>query len=183
MDPFLGEIRVFSFPKVPVGWLPCNGQTLQVTQYAALYALLGTKFGGNGSTTFNLPNLQGAVIVGSGSSYITGQALGSETVALTNATTPPHMHMVNVRSVPGSASLAGGVLAEMQVFTTTASSPLYNINAYIPANGSTMAPLQPINLPADTIGIAGAGAPHANMSPYQVLNVCIATQGNFPPRN
>jgi len=189
MEPFLGEIRAFSFPKVPNGWLACNGQTLNIQQYTALYALLGTQFGGDGRTTFNLPNLQGTVIVGSGTSaanppgFRTGGTAGSETVALTTATTPPHMHQVNVSTAPGSAGLGNGYLTEMQVFTTTNTSPLYTVDAYIPASGNTTAPVQPLTLPADTISSVGAGAGHQNMSPYQVLNVCIATTGDFPPRN
>jgi len=189
MEPFLGEIRVFSFPKVPNGWLACNGATLNIQQYTALYALIGIQFGGNGTTTFNLPNLQGAVIIGSGTSAAnppgikTGGTTGSETVVLTTATTPAHAHQVNVSTVVGNAGLANGYLTEMQVFTTTNTSPLYTVNSYIPATGNTTAPIQPITLPADTISTVGANAGHQNMSPYQVLNVCIATTGDFPPRN
>lgn len=189
MEPFLGEIRVFSFPKVPTGWLACNGQLLQIQQYAALYALLGTQFGGDGKINFNLPNLQGAAIVGSGpSKYVppgfnTGNVAGTETVVLTTATTPSHMHTVTANNTPGSAGVAGGFFAEEQVFKTIANSSLYTVYGYIPAVENTTAPTLPVVLPADTIMPAGANAAHQNMSPYQVLNVCIATTGDFPPRN
>lgn len=188
MDPYLGEIRTFSFAKAPVGWLPCNGQTLQITQYAALYALLGTNFGGNGTTTFMLPNLQGATVIGSmlnRTSYKTGATGGSETVALTTATTPPHQHLMEVNTIAATAAVqpANSYLAPLQVHQTTATSSYEVINGYAPAATNSSLPANPVVLPAATISTEGAGQAHANMSPYLALNVCIATQGNFPPRN
>ena len=190
MDPYLGEIRTFSFAKAPVGWLPCNGQTLQITQYAALYALLGTNFGGNGTTTFMLPNLQGATVIGSmlnRTSYKTGATGGSETVALTTATTPPHQHLMNVNTTAAAAQVqpANSYLAPLEIHQTTATSAFETISGYVPAatGSNPPAPANPVALPAVTISTEGAGQGHANMSPYLALNVCIATQGNFPPRN
>ncbi|RZK58400.1 MAG: phage tail protein, partial [Hymenobacter sp.] len=97
MDPFIGEIRMMSFGFNPKSWALCNGQLLPIAQYQALYALLGTMYGGNGVQTFGLPDLRGRAILGTGqgpglSSYIQGQLGGSEAVALTQAQLPPHTH-------------------------------------------------------------------------------------------
>jgi len=190
MDPFLGEIRTFSFPKIPVGWLACNGQTLQIKAYAALYALIGTQFGGDGVNTFNLPNLQGAAVIGNilnRTSYNTGAKGGSETVTLTTATTPPHAHYLNVNPTVATTAVQPPVSypAPLAIHQTTATSPYETINGYAPqVQGSNPpAPANPVVLPAATISSEGAGAAHNNMSPYLTLNVCIATTGNFPPRN
>jgi len=99
-EPFVGEIRAFGFDFAPQGWLQCNGQTLAISQYAALFSLLGTTYGGNGTTNFQLPNLQGRVAIGQGngaglSPYVMGQAAGTENVSLATAQIPSHTHAVN----------------------------------------------------------------------------------------
>lgn len=109
MDPFLGEIRMVGFNFAPVGWALCNGQLLSISQYAALFSLLGTMFGGNGTSTFALPNLQSRVPIHQGqglglSSYVMGQQAGTENVTLTVSQIPAHNHMVGVSNLPGSAS-------------------------------------------------------------------------------
>ncbi|OCX52688.1 hypothetical protein BEL04_14675 [Mucilaginibacter sp. PPCGB 2223] len=190
MDPFVGEIRTFSFGKIPNGWMACNGQSLQIKQYAALYALIGTYFGGDGVNTFNLPNLQGATVVAdylNRTSYKLGATGGTETVALTTATTPAHAHYVIVNTNVPTANVqpAASYLSPLALHQTTAATPLVAINGYAPAatGSNPPAPANPVVLPAATIGTDGAGAAHNNMSPYLTMNVCIATLGNFPPRN
>lgn len=190
MDPFLGEIRTFSFAKVPTGWLACNGQSLQIQQNAALYALIGTQFGGDGQTTFNLPNLQGAAVIANSldrTGYKTGAVGGTETVALTTANTPPHAHYIDVNTAVATANVQAylAYLAPLAIHQTTASSPYQTIDGYVPAatGSNPPAPANPVVLPSKTISTEGAGVAHNNMSPYLTLNVCIAITGNFPPRN
>ena len=106
MDPFLGEIRMTGFNFAPVGWALCNGQTLAISQYSALFALLGTTYGGDGTSTFNLPNLQGRVPIhwdnGVGvSPYVMGESGGAENVTLLSNQMPIHNHLVNVNNQPG----------------------------------------------------------------------------------
>ncbi|GGA00643.1 microcystin dependent MdpB family protein [Elstera cyanobacteriorum] len=185
-DNFLGELRLFAFGRVPRNWLPCNGQLLEVRQYQALFALLGNKFGGNGTTNFNLPDLRGRVAVGSGQSPVSGTAFqlgktgGTETVTLTAAQTPPHDH---------------NIIAS-QSTTTTAQAPLDN---YIGVATASPAGTQPFNLyapsptsPSDpnwvplhtsTISASGGGGPHENRQPILAVQICIATQGLWPARN
>jgi len=104
--PFLGEIRMFGFNFAPNGWALCNGQTLSISQYAALFSLLGTTYGGNGTTTFQLPNLQGQVPIhqgtGGGGTYVIGQASGSANVTLLSNQMPAHTHLVNVDGMPAA---------------------------------------------------------------------------------
>jgi microcystin-dependent protein len=182
MDAYIGEIRVFGFGRIPRGWAPCNGQLMQINQNQALFSLLGTYYGGDGRTTFALPNYQGKTIVGTqGGAMPIGQAGGSETVTLNVAQMPLHTHLVKAAEVVGSQSLGGtdDHLSEVGVFTTTPTSPIYAVNAYTNQLGTgTSTTLIP-----DTISTSGGSTPHENRMPYQVLNVCIATTGYFPQRS
>src|SRR5580700_6989581 len=120
-EPFLGEIRMFGFNFAPNGWALCNGQTLAISQYSALFALLGTTYGGNGTTTFQLPNLQGQVPIhqgnGGGGTYVIGEASGSPNVTLLNNNMPLHNHLVNaVTSTSGNVPQpAGAYPATVQI--------------------------------------------------------------------
>lgn len=167
---------MFGFNFAPNGWLLCNGQTLAISQYAALFALLGTTYGGNGQTTFQLPNLQGLVPVhqgtGGGGTYVMGEASGSPNVTLLANNMPIHNHLVNAVTTTtnnvASPSNAHPATATAEPRGTTAS-------PYSTANpNATMNP--------NTIGQAGGNAPHNNMQPYLVVNFCIAMQGIFPSR-
>jgi len=166
MEPFLGEIRAFAFSRVPNGWLPCDGRQLQIQPNVALFALLGIRYGGDGKTTFNLPDLRGRTPVCYGPGMAMGLKEGTETVTLTSAQVPPHTHAVQATSTAAATSSpAGGALATLPAGT----------NAYA-APGTTT-----FNTAA--VSISGASAPHQNMQPSLAVNWCIATSNAlFPPR-
>jgi microcystin-dependent protein len=170
-EPYLSMIEAFGFNFAPQGWALCNGQTLPINQNQALFSLLGTTYGGDGTTTFALPNLQSRVAVhqgqGSGlSAYAAGQAGGTESVTLLPAQMPAHTHPVHASSSPAEALRPGGrVLAR-------ASTDIYVAKP----DGSTV-------MDAGMLGDAGDSDPHPNIQPYLVLNFCIALQGIFPARS
>ena len=172
-EPFLGEIKLVSFGFAPKGWALCNGQTLPINQNQALFALMGTYYGGNGTTNFQLPNLQGLVIVHQGTSpagwdYTIGHIGGLASVALNTEQIPLHSHSMYVSNVgasqldPSSAALAQVPASFGDVFGATRSTSL---------------------MPADTLQATGANLPHENRMPYLVLNYVIALQGIFPSRD
>jgi microcystin-dependent protein len=174
-QPFLGEIRMFGFNFAPRGWLLCNGQTLAISQYAALFSLLGTTYGGNGTSTFQLPNLQGQVPIhqgtGGGGTYVMGETGGSSNVSLLANNMPIHTHLVNVDgNASGKNTPSGNFLG-----TVPPLAPVDNkVYSAGPAN-ATMA--------ATAVGTAGGNVPHNNMQPFLVVNFCIAMVGLFPTRN
>ena len=165
-DPYIGEIKLISFTYPPRGWAFCNGQLLPINQNQALFALLGTNFGGNGQTTFALPNLQAKVPMHLFSDQSQPGASGGEAAhTVTVAEMPTHSHMVNATSTPGDTPLPGGnVLANV------------GLNAYAPPN-----PPQP--LAADTISNVGGSQAHENRSPFLALTIGICLQGIFPTNN
>lgn len=163
--PFIAEIRIFSFNFPPKGWAMCNGQLLPISQNQALFAILGTTYGGNGITTFALPNLQGRVPLHVGNNFNLGQSMGEETHTLIVSEMPTHTHTpVASSNAPDQAGPAGNFWA-----SNTGSKP------YTTPSNSSMAP--------GAIGVAGGSQPHQNLSPLLVLNICIALQGIFPSRN
>jgi len=170
-SPFIGEIRIFGFSFAPVGWALCNGQLLSISQNTALFSLLGTYYGGNGTSNFALPNLQSRVPIhmgkGSGLSlYSIGQAGGVENVTLTAAEMPVHSHSLHAEVGEATTDVANGhALAK-------STSPIYGNREGLLAV-----------LKAKSIGDAGDGQPHTNIQPYLTLNFCIALQGIFPSRN
>lgn len=170
MDPYLGEIRTVPWKTIPTGWAACNGQTLQISQNYALYSLLGTSYGGDGRTTFMLPNLNGRVIMGCNlysSPDVVGTHGGATSVTLTQATLPPHQHAFQVSNAPGTVNtLPGNVYAEVAT-----GQMLY---------GPMTAPLTAMS--PDIIEPAGDGAPHNNMQPYLALTYIICVNGFYPPR-
>jgi microcystin-dependent protein len=173
-DPFLGQIQPLGFGFAPKGWLQCNGQTLPISQYAALFSLLGTQYGGNGTSTFQLPNLQSRVPVHQGTSpggtYIIGEQAGEENVALLLNNMPLHNHNFLGSSQPGADAnpSAGASLA------TVAGGPP---TSYYGPNGSP----QPLNPAA--LAQTGGSQPHSNIEPYLAINWCIAITGIFPTRS
>ena len=176
-EPFLGQISVFGFEFAPVNWQQCKGQIININQSTALFALLGTKFGGNGTTNFALPNLQGNVAVAQGqlpggSNYVLGGTGGVSTVALSRPQGPTHGHdLMATATTADNKSPAGNVLARPDVAgqTKTTVGKLYNPN---PLDTKLNAPVSPI----------GNGQPHDNLQPFLVLNYCICTIGIVPPR-
>lgn len=169
---FLGEIRIFPMSWPPQGWALCNGASLAVNQFQALYSLLGQQFGGNGNTTFQLPDLRGRTPVHGGGRIVNGTTGGAETVKLTVATMPPHTHAMLANPVNATvANAAGNVLAVSQP----------NIGEGIPCPIYSSDPAT-ITLNPGTIGNSGTNQPHANIQPSLVLNFCISTTGNYPPR-
>jgi microcystin-dependent protein len=176
-DPFLGEIRMTGFNFAPVGWALCNGQTLSIAQYSALFALLGTTYGGNGVSTFNLPDLQGRVPIHQGSGpglnpYLIGENGGTENVTLLSNQMPIHNHLVNVNNAAGtSADPTSKLLAETATDSRTPTlTQTYTSNA---ATG-TLAPT--------AISTAGGNLPHPNLQPFLTVNFIIALTGIFPSR-
>jgi microcystin-dependent protein len=169
-EPFVGEIRMFGFGFAPQGWAPCNGQLLPINQNQALFSLLGTTYGGDGETTFALPDMRSRVPAGQGqgpglSSYAEGQAGGAETVTLAAAQMPGHTHPVKASSSPaGSGQPEGRALARSASHIYTAT----------PDAGTVMN--------AGMLGDAGGSQPHDNIQPYLALNFCIALFGIYPSR-
>lgn len=181
MDPFLGEVRMFTWSWAPIGWALCNGAQLPVQQNAALNALLGQTFGGNGTTLFGLPNLCGRtpISVGLGPDgiyYNPGNSGGAESVALTVSGMPQHLHQVNaLTGVKGNASQPKSALPATVGLPANSTNVAINIYAQV-GSGPTVV-LNPA-----TFSTVGASAAHNNMQPFLVTNFCIATLGIFPPR-
>lgn len=169
-DPFVAEIRIFPFNFAPTGWAFCNGQILPISQNTALFSLLGTTYGGNGQSTFGLPNLQGRAPMfwglGPGLSlHDLGEMAGSETVTLLESEIPAHSHALRASTEIGEDRTPVG-----EAFAQSTGGNLYGA----PNNLVAMAP--------QALPPAGGSQPHNNMQPYLTLNFCIALQGVFPPR-
>jgi microcystin-dependent protein len=173
-DPFVAEVRVFGFNFPPKGWAFCDGQLMPISQNTALFSLLGTMYGGDGKSTFALPDLQGRVPISSGqgaglSQYFVGEETGSETETLLISEIPAHNHNIMTQVQPAGSNTAdsassisrsvGGSAFKATPFGTTA------------------------NLAPEAMTVTGASLPHNNMMPYLTLNYCIALQGVFPPRS
>jgi microcystin-dependent protein len=165
MNPFLGEVRLFAGNFAPVGWLFCDGSLLPISQYDALYNVLGTTYGGDGNTTFGVPDLRGRVPVHRGSAYTPGQKGGQETVALTPGELWTHTHTLSATTSPAKAAVGtGAVLAAVQPATEL---------LYVEA-------LATLPLASAHIKVAGSSTPHENRQPYQAMHYIIATAGVYP---
>lgn len=175
MDGLIGEIRLFSFKTIPAGWLPCNGQLLQISKNTALYTLLHTTYGGDGKTTFALPNMNGRTIRGSTNDL--GQMGGAETVTLTMNNIPQHTHYVYCDSDKGTAASANsGIPAQVAPTSSTVTTPapmLYQVNGTV-----VQTPMDPTSIPS-----VGGGAAHNNMQPYLAIAYCICNSGVYPSRD
>ena len=176
-SPYLGEIRSIAFGYAPKGWALCNGQLLPVNQNQALFSLLGTTYGGNGTTTFALPNLQGRVPVGTGqgtnlSNYPLGAALGNESVTLLQTQIPQHTHPVVGTLTPGNSP---------QDTTPAGNYPASGgLNAFNP--GPKNVAMLPANSISGMTGMTGGNQTHENRQPYLATNFVIALQGIYPSR-
>jgi microcystin-dependent protein len=165
-EPFLGQISLFGFNFAPRGWATCDGQLMSINQNQALFSLLGTTYGGDGISTFALPDLRGRAGMHVGPSHVLGELDGSESVALLIQEIPAHTHAANCSDAPG-----------------TAPAPAGNLWARDSLGNSEYSATAGITLAADAIGPAGGGAVHDNMAPFQVVNFCIALEGIYPSRN
>lgn len=175
-QPYIGEIRLFGFDFPPHGWALCQGQLLPIAQNQALYALIGTTYGGNGVQTFALPDLRGKATVGVGQgpglpNVAWGEQGGVEAIALTISTIPTHTHGLVGTSAAGTKRVVNGSTFGAQ--TTT----LPGVAFYGPQTDSKQA------LSSASIGATGSGTPHENMQPSLIMNYSIALQGLFPSRN
>ena len=173
-DPFLGQVQIFGFDFAPKQWARCSGQMMNISQSTALFSLLGTVFGGDGKTTFGLPNFQGTAVCGIGQGpgltpRISGETFGTETVSLISTEMPAHNHTMNVFGQNTAAKRHG---------TPNANDALVSPTAGIFTAGGSVSGTFPIQ----TIGVAGGGLPHENRQPYLALNFCIALSGVYPSR-
>jgi microcystin-dependent protein len=165
-DGFLGEIRLFAFGFAPEGWARCDGQLLPIVQNQALFTLVGTTYGGDGQSTFALPNLQGRLPVHVGGSMKVGQSGGELTHALTTAEMPGHRHQLMASM---SVAVSGAVPGPTVVLARSNGGPLYSSTvSLVPMSGAAIA-------------VSGASEAHENRMPYLTLSFCIALTGLYPP--
>ena len=164
-ETYLSEIRLMAFNFAPRGWALCNGQLMPINQNQALFALLGTRYGGNGQTTFALPDLRGRVPIHMGAGFVLGQVAGAESHTLSLQEMPAHAHGLRATS-----AAPGGVTTPTDRYLGGGN------NVYRPGAPTT-------TLHPSTVGSVGGGQPHLNLQPYLTLSFCIALQGVFPSPN
>jgi microcystin-dependent protein len=172
-DPFVAEIRIFAGNFAPKGWAQCNGQLLPLSQNTALFSLLGTFYGGDGKSTFALPNMQGSVPVHQGqgqglSQRFLGEQGGSEFITLLSSEMPFHTHTLRASSTGADDNDPG---PDRQL-TLAQGGGVYNPTVTSPAA-----------MKFESLSVSGGDLPHNNLQPYLVLNFIIAMQGVFPPRS
>jgi len=189
-DAFLGEIRPFANNFAPYGWLQCQGQILPIQQYAALFSLLGTSYGGNGTSNFALPNLMGNTLVGTGTingngnTYVIGETGGSSGVALDQTTIPSHNHRYN-GALGNPVSITGANVTNVPAANVSLISSQVAKDA---SGGITPVLAYTHTTPVNTqlgplsIGTTGNGTAHANQQPFLAINYCICMSGVFPTR-
>lgn len=165
-DPYLSEIKLFAFGFAPRNWALCAGQLLPINQNQALFSLLGTTYGGNGQTTFGLPNLQGNVPIHEGNGHTLGEKAGTTAVTISQQTMAQHLHFMNVTNNDGTAPNPGAAVILSKSIA----------NSY--GGASSLVAMNPAST-----GPVGGSQAHNNMMPYLVLNFCIALQGIFPSQN
>jgi microcystin-dependent protein len=162
-QPFVGEIRMFGGNFAPQGWFPCDGRLLPIAQYEVLFALLGTTYGGDGQSTFGVPDLRGRIPVHVGSGFVQGQMAGSETVTLTTPQIPSHTHTAGAKTQATTGAAPGGLYGGG------------GLSAYRSSPGATMN--------AAMVQNNAGGQPHDNMMPFGAVSFIIAWAGIFPSRN
>jgi microcystin-dependent protein len=202
MEGTIGEIRIFAASFAPHSWAFCQGQQVNIQSNTALFAILGTYYGGNGSTTFNLPNLGSRAIVGAGqgpglSEYVIGDQAGAETVTILSQTMPAHIHQVQATAAPGASGTAvinavNGVSGEANPGGNFIGGDTGGGLQSYAASGTTVAmatgSIQVSNVTGPkvtgvTLTPSGGSQPHANIQPYLALNYIICVQGTFPVRD
>ncbi|MGO9635077.1 MAG: phage tail protein [Steroidobacteraceae bacterium] len=171
-DQFLGEIRIFAGNFAPRGWLLCNGQVLPISQYTALFSLLGTNYGGDGKTNFALPNLQGSFPLNQGqgpglTSRLVGETGGESAVTLLVSQIPAHSHNL----LAAAAATTGTAGPTVSLAPVASGASIYHAATSL------------VGMDPASIGTTGGGSPHNNLQPYLVLNFIIATTGIFPSRS
>lgn len=166
-EPFLAEVKLFGFNFPPRGWAHCDGQILPIDQNQSLYSLLGTTYGGDGRTSFALPDLRGRTCMHVGGGHTLGERAGQETHSLSVNEIPSHTHQLTAYSEVANANQATGNRYGQ------ATLPIYH-----PLSGDNT-----VNMNTDTVGNTGSGVGHDNMQPYLTVNFCIALRGLFPSRN
>lgn len=176
MYPYIGEIRAFGFNFAPRGWFPCDGRLLSISSYTALFAIVGTTYGGNGTTNFAIPNLQGRVPMhwGNGTGGLTtalGEPLGTSTVSLTLNEIPSHTHQATVAQATQGAERSAGPTGDSYLSST------HGNFAYLP-NATSNTAFHP-----QAVTMAGSNLPHANEQPFLAVMFGIAYQGVFPPHS
>lgn len=185
-DAFIGEIRAFAFGYVPQGWLECNGLTYSVSQYTALYSIVGNYFGGNPGTSFGVPNLQGLVINGQGQipgggTYQYNKTGGVDQVTLTLQTMPAHSH-------PATGGIAPGNVFNVATDTPGTGVVISNLGAVVSSGNKTgkaydaSNPSTDVLMGSQMISPVGGGAPHNNQAPYLPMIFGICAEGIYPPR-
>lgn len=183
MDGFIGEIKAFSFGFTPEGWLPCNGYSLPITNFTALYSIINTRFGGDGISNFLLPNLNGRITVGAGQSpktesiYNLAQNGGSEYVTLTNNNLPSHKHSAAGAVTTGQIPKLTKNPSPTTYLSNIASQTKNKIGFAYSVNSDTS---DKAMLSDKSIGNTGEGKEHYNMAPYLPINYCICYLGTYP---
>lgn len=173
--PYLGEVRMFGFRRTPIGWVPCDGRLLAIAENDALYVLLGTTYGGDGMTTFAVPDLRGRLPLhqgqsSAGSNYVLGQASGTESVTLITPQMPTHAHPVFATTATANSgtvrnSLMPGTVSGETAYATDTTGGI------------------PAMLAPTTVSVSGGNLPHENCMATLTVQFCIATEGVFPPQN
>src|SRR5262245_37939207 len=177
--PFVGQIIMFAGDFAPEGWVLCDGSLLSAATYRDLFALIGTTYGGDGQSTFGVPDLRGRMPIGTGqgpglSNYVIAETCGVETVKLQRDHLPQHSHPVAAVHDPGTADVPAGN-AVLAALGGQAASGEFQVAAYAPAADL-------LALSQSSVGVAGGDQPHGNIQPYQVVNYCIALTGALPTR-
>lgn len=179
-QPFVGEIRLCGFNFAPVGWAFCNGQLLSIAEFEVLFTLIGTTYGGDGQTTFALPNLQSRVPIHQGqgpglSPYVIGQASGTEAVTLLTQNLPPHTHTMNASTAFGTTGSPGNAVLGVTNSGTAQAPAAGNLDFTTGAPNATLA--------NSALSLAGGNQPHTNIQPGLVVNFIISLFGIFPSQN
>lgn len=178
--PYLGELKIVSFNFAPKGWALANGQFLPINQNQALFSLLGTTYGGNGQTTFALPDLRGRAQLHKGGGHNQGEVLGQQAHTLTLSELPTHIHAMNANTTTAATANVGTAAAGFSLGQTIGSPPTgssFSVSLY----QNNVTGLVPIA--AQTVSNVGGSQAHENRQPFLVLNVIIALQGIFPSQN
>jgi microcystin-dependent protein len=185
VDQYVAEIRIFAFNFAPTGWAQCNGQLLPISQNTALFSLLGTTYGGDGKSTFALPDLQGAIPLHVGdqftngpppglSTWDLGQSSGVEFVTLLQSEIPIHTHSLMAKAgAAATTSPSNAVPSTMSWVSGTSFGAVTGYSSAVPAD---------TQMNINMMALTGGSQPHNNLMPYLTLNFCIALQGIFPPR-